>query len=360
MHSNTNGSRRIDLRSPRVLLPLGALGGLLILFALLGIFRLGRGSGRWVEPFAEAPGDSPCYAGAGNGLAVASENVLRLYNAKGECIRQEAASLTEPLCAADAYLSAYYSSGAPDITVVYSSGEEKTLETEGSVNFVHVNENGLLTVLTEKEGCKGCIMVYDRDLTPLFRWEAQSGIPVSARVSQKDRLCILCLSDYGSTAHFYRIDSAEPLGVYPSSGELLLDFGFLSDGTAAFISEERLLLLEEDGSELSSLSLGGHRPTAWSLTGAWAAAGTDGQELLLLAPDGTEHRAAVSAVPEEMSQNRQFLLVLYPTEATLYSAELEDLLSCQTDGSVLRVFLRTDGTALFCGVDGTDKVDFSR
>ncbi len=152
--------------------------------------------------FQMGGGSSPAYAAAGNGLAAATTEEIRLFSSRGKCVASAPVSLAEPACAASPLLGAYYDVGRPGLLALYPDGAFRQTDTPGPVYFADVNETGLVTVLLEKSGYKGSVMVYDTDLSPLFRWDAGSGYPVSARCAGDDRLCVATVSDDGGALHF--------------------------------------------------------------------------------------------------------------------------------------------------------------
>lgn len=85
--------------------------------------------------------------------------------------------MTEPMCAAGTQLAVFWDAGQNGIHALYPDGSAAESATEGGVCFADVNETGLITVLTDKDGYRGSVVVYDTDLTPLFRWDASSVTP---------------------------------------------------------------------------------------------------------------------------------------------------------------------------------------
>ena len=104
--------------------------------------------------------------------------------------------MTEPMCAAGTQLAVFWDAGQNGIHALYPDGSAAESATEGGVYFADVNETGLITVLTDKDGYRGSVVVYDTDLTPLFRWDASSVTPVSARTTGKGLLCVNGMSPF--------------------------------------------------------------------------------------------------------------------------------------------------------------------
>ncbi len=362
--TGTASRRKKNILIPGIVL-LGA--GILLVCALL--VRNGSVTARNRKPveFVLMEGNEPCYAPAGTGLAAATTAGFQVFASDGSVTTERVQPMDTPVCAASSWLCIFYDVGEPDLVTVRADGVTQVLETEGGVTFAHANDDGALAVVAEREGYKGSVTVYDRRLTALFRWDSGSGYPVTARVSDQGVLVVNCAGDQGSVLHGFRTDQEDELFSYTAPGELILDFGFLSGGSLAAVTESRLIVLDESGEEILSHPFPEAYLTAFSLEGdvAVVAASTRsvGGSTVLTVADGR------GRVLEELDTGREVLgldtsgnrvLVLYPTEATLYSSRLEDIISYQKVENVTQVFLRADGTALLAGPSGVTGVYFGR
>ncbi len=316
--------------------------------------------------FQMGGGSSPAYAAAGNGLAAATTEEIRLFSSRGKCVASAPVSLAEPACAASPLLGAYYDVGRPGLLALYPDGAFRQTDTPGPVYFADVNETGLITVLLEKSGYKGSVMVYDTDLSPLFRWDAGSGYPVAARTSPDDRLCVSTAAARGSDLHFFRIDREEEQALFSVPGEIVLDLDFLADGTLAAVTEKQLLLIREDGTLSASHPFEGLHLDAWFLEGSFAAVSTvtglEGGSAVLTTLDSQGHILGSRTTDRDvlsLSGAGDRLLVLYAgEESTLYSSDLEEDISYQPGEGMTRVFLSADGRAIFAGDPGIVQIDF--
>jgi|GEM_PF-878353 len=318
--------------------------------------------------FLPAQGDGVFFDDAGNGLAVAGLDSVRLYSAAGKCVASAPVDYRVPVCIGCPLMGVYYDMNAPDITALYPDGSSRSASTDGAVVFADVNETGLVTVLLEESDSLGTVEVYDTDLTPLFRWEAGSGFPVSARSSADDRLCVNCVSREGTTLHFFRIDSDEEQGSFTLRDELIMDFGFLSDGTLAAVTEDRLILLDPVGEVICSHVFEGSHLEAYSFDGDFiavvTASGFSGGSSVLTTLDADGQILESVSAPrhvQALSARENALLVLYTgEESTLYDRLLREQVSYQPDADVDRVLLTAGGMAYYVGPGGVTQIDFSR
>ena len=316
--------------------------------------------------FSLESGSSVTYAAAGSGLAAATTEHIQLFSSRGKCVAEEEVSLAEPACAGSALLGVYYDVGQPGFRALYPDGTVRKTDTPGPVYFADVNETGLITVLLEKSGYKGSVMVYDTDLSPLFRWDAGSGYPVAARTSPDDRLCVSTAAARGSDLHFFRIDREEEQALFSIPGEVVLDLDFLADGTLAAVTEEQLLLVRADGTLAASRPFEGLHLDAWVLEGSFAAVSTvtglEGGSAVLTTLDSGGHILGSRTTDRDvlsLSGAGDRLLVLYAgEESTLYSSDLEEDISYQPGEGMTRVFLSADGRAIFAGDPGAVQINF--
>lgn len=151
-------------------------------------------------------------------------------------------------------------------------------------------------------------------------------------------------------------------------GELIVDFGFLSDGSIAAVTETAVCFLSADGTLLSEHRLGNAHLSAFSLSGDFAAvaaaSGLGGGETVITAFSPSGEPLGSFTAPLEaaaMSSCGSQLLVLFTgEESTLFSSALEEIVSYQPPEDVRQVFLCSDSRALFAGASGVVQIDFNR
>ena len=309
--------------------------------------------------------DEHVFAAAGNGLAAAGTHSVQLFSSRGKCAAAEAVNFQIPACAACSQLGAYYDVGREGVIVLYTTGTMRKLDTEGPVRLVDVNETGLLAVLSDKTGYQGCVTVYDTNLSPLFRYDAGTAYPLAARLSADDRLAVSLLTEEGSSVLIFHIDREDPAAEVTLPGDLIVDLGFLSDGTLALVTETELQLLRSDGSA-SRFSFEGAHLEAWWLRGTFAAldtvSGWNGGKGQLITLDSRGNILGKMDAPRDvtaLSGAGGRLLVLFAgEESTLYSSELEEDISYQPAADVRQIFLHSNNSAIFCGTASAVTVRF--
>lgn len=371
MHSNRYTSMPERQRRPvsRVLVASAALLVVAVLLLVLSIVQSRSAAAvRNRDGFVLRSGDSPAFAAAGNGLAVATTTGAQLFNASGKCVAAKDADMAEPLCAGSAQLAVFCDAGKAGFFALYPDGSSAEAETAGGVYFADVNESGLVTVLTDKDGYRGCATVYDADLTALFRWDASSVTPVSARTTAKGLLCVNGAGEDGGYLRFFRIDREEMQAEFFAPDELIVDFGFLSNGSIAAVTDKALYFLSADGALLSEFRFDSAHLMAFSLGGDFAAVaaatGLNGGRTVITSFSPTGEPLGSYSAPlsvTAMSGSGSQLLVLFTgEESTLFTSAMEEIVSYQPGEDVRQVFLCSGSRALYAGDSGIVQIDFNR
>ena len=371
MHSNryTAAPERKSRSAVRVLAASAAMLCIAALLLVLSIVQSrAAAAARNRDGFRLQIGTAVCYAAAGNGLAAVSQSGAQLFTASGKCAASLELSAEEPVCAGSAQLAVVFDAGKSGIHALYPDGTTAEAATDGGVYFADVNESGLVTVLTDKDGYRGSVAVFDDDLTPLFRWDATSVTPVSARTTAKGLLCINGAGDDGGYLRFFRIDREEMQSELFLPGELIVDFGFLSDGTIAAVTENALCFVSPDGTLLSEHRLDGAHLSAFSLSGSFAAVAAEtglggGRNVITAFSHSGEPLGSFSAPlsVSSMTQSGSQLLVLFTgEEATLFTSAMEEIVSYQPPEDIRQAFLFPDSRALFTGPSGIIQMDFNQ
>ena len=326
---------------------------------------------RQVEPartsFIYPSGAGEKFELCGDRLALASTAGYQLLETDGSVVAAEALAMELPAITADASICAFYDVGGHELRVVGNDGYISPLHYEERILFADLSRDGYLSVVTEYSSYKGQVIVYNAGLTPLFTLDCDaSGYPLSARVSPERRLVVNCISSDGSTLRFFDLYQESERGSFEQENKLILDFDFMEDGTIAAVTEDELLLLDDQGRLLARVDYAEQNLADYCLTGGCVAlllhdnrSGNEGRLVTVNADGAVIDEMEIDRAVNGLSVSGDYLLVQYAEEVTLYTSDFRDDISCQRAENVRRALLRKDRTALLLGSYGADAIRFS-
>lgn len=318
------------------------------------------------EKYGITPSSNTCYAASESGFVAVSTGGWQFFDRSGTEIARETASMSAPACDISDSVCAIYCPGDTALQLVYPDGSGKTLDVADTIRYVDVNKSGQLAVLTDREGYKGSVTVYDKHLQPLFCWDAGSDRPICTRLSDKGRLAIGCISEDGSRLLIFRTDREEPLYQYRTDGETILDLAFLNESSVAVLSDLAMSVHHTGQGSMGAESGDGYpalfetstdlavqirTPERYGGGGAISAMADNGRMLGTLSCSGEVLDLAVS-------KNR--ILLLTAEELILCSRRLDLLDSQPVIPGTQHIYLRSDNTALAVGSGGVELYDFGR
>ena len=306
------------------------------------------------------------FAMCGDKLAVASSVGAQLIEESGRVLCAESFAMDDPAVSASVALSVFYDVGGTAMCVISPLAESILCPMEYPIRFADVSKGGHITVVTDYPEYRGRVTVYSSTFSPLFTLDCGvSGYPLAARVSNDEHLVINCVNSLGSTLRFYALNSEKELNCFEAGVQLILDFDFLTDGTLAVLSEEALYLLDSSGKLLSTVALEDMVLADYCLTGRCA--------YLLLHNDQTGQEGVLRSYSSKgdlvgelklerdvysLSALDRQLLVLYPTELTLYHEDFGDDISYQRVANSTRCLMAGESKALLLGKSGAELIRF--
>ena len=319
------------------------------------------------EAYDIHPGSDRFYAASEHTFGVVSDSGWQLFDAEGLPIAESTEQLAAPALDVSQEVSVFYSVGSCSLQLAYSDGRVETLTTDEPLRFADVNEKGQLAVITDREGYKGSVTVYNRQLQPLFCWDAGSDFPVCVRLSPKGRVAIGCLTEEGSRLLVFRTDREEPLYERKDEGERILDMAFSKEDRLALLTDSEMLLCHPDRGVLGSVGTEGAYPALFDASETMTVMvttperyGGSGTAAALNAAGKTLGSLALPGEILDLSLYKNHILLLTQGELILCSQRMEAIASLSVDQGTDYIFLRPGGTALTAGARGVALYDFGR
>lgn len=307
------------------------------------------------EMFSIETGTDALFLPAGNGLAVVSSSGFQLMDDSGLTVANQIVPLAAPAASAGASGCVFYDVGGTALRVADFDGGITNLDSQSAIISASVNKNGYVATVTEINGYKALVTVYNADLTPVYNWYAGSSYVLAAEVSPDNRqLALLTASAAGGGCTILSLSSETPLAETVYENELFIDLHYTSSGTICLISEERLLFLDTKGGEKGECGFGGLHLNDYSLRGDGFAAVLLGKyrsgnvSTLMCVSESGEIKAELEIQRDVVSLaaggNR--LLAFYSDELALYSPELKQLGSNPDTTGLSAAVLRSRGDCI--------------
>lgn len=326
--------------SRRGIIWLVSLGILAVLFVLsLILFRPGTEEGVIeTSPYALDSSASQRFAVMDGGyLAVASGGGLQIFDENGSLVQREAVTMLQPALDAAGDYAAACDVGGTTLVTMDRKGNVKTTELTSAIIAVAAAPDGWLAVVTEAQGYRGMVTVYDEKRTVVYEWYSGEDYVVNAALSGNHTLAVLCAGSGGSRVHVFTMDSEKEAG-YFAADELLMDVFWTDDGKLAALSEKRLVFLDKHAVQTAEYAFGGLHLYDYSTGGdglttlALSAYRTGGTcTLVTLSPAGKViGERTVDAVTSIAAHGKQ-ILVRSGATLTLYNQQLEDMRALEID-----------------------------
>ncbi|MBQ6404110.1 MAG: hypothetical protein IJI27_09420 [Oscillospiraceae bacterium] len=327
--------------SRRGIIWLVSLGILAVLFVLsLILFRREAAEEGVIEtsPYALDSSASQRFAVMDGGyLAVASGGGLQIFDENGSLVQREAVTMLQPALDASGDYAAACDVGGTTLVTMDRKGNVKTSELTGAIIAVAAAPDGWLAVVSEAQGYRGMVTVYDEKQNVVYEWYSGEDYVVNAALSGNHTLAVLCAGSGGAKVHIFTMDSEEEAGHF-ASDELMMDVFWTDDGKLAALSEKRLVFLDRQAVQTAEYAFGGLHLYDYTTGGeglttlALSAYRTGGTcTLVTLNPSGKViGERTVDAVTSVAAHGKQ-ILVRSGEVLTLYNQQLEDMRSLEID-----------------------------
>ena len=304
------------------------------------------------------------FALLGEGLVVLSDASLRLFDGYGEEVWSAQVTMTAPALATGGGRAVAYDVGGTSLYVLDQTGllMELTADEEEPYIAVTLNQNGVLAVTAQEQGCKGSVTVYDQmPGDPAFKFRSSQRFVLDGYV-QGETLAAVTLGQengvFTSNIVLYDMPETEPSADYSISGGLVAAIGE-QEGRLVTVSDTALTYAGANGEISGSYSYSGSYLREYDLGGHGFAAlllnryrsGSVGR---LVTVDKSGEVLGSLEVREEVlhiSASGRYLAVLYADHLVVYNQELQTYASLQGIGDAHSALMRPDGTVLLLSAD---------
>ena len=353
----------------------GAISGMILLLVLavvvLAAYRDGTGFDflrRWIaygdaeqaDAYAYDASGSNRFALVGKGMAVLSDTEFRVLGADGSIVFSKPLKMHAPALAAAGDLAVAYDVGGTELWLVNAAGEVLLhLEKEADLPLIaaSVNAAGYLAVTAEKDGCKGCVSVYDPEQTLIFEFNSVERFVAEARVAEDGRTVTAVTlgqedGTFVSRMVVYDLMKTEPQAAWSVKDGVVLALHEMG-GRMAAVCDTVLTYGDAKGAVYGQYDYADAYLRDWAMGDNYAVlqlnryyAGSIGR---IVTVDGDGKELAELDVNEEVisiSAAGRYIVVLYAGRLVIYSPELLEYASLEGIDRAKDVLMCDDGTVL--------------
>lgn len=346
---------------------------LLLVLAVVMLAAYQDGAGfdflrRWFAYGTTEQADSYAYDAAvnnrfvllGDGMAVLSGTELRILSGDGTAALSKPLNMRSPALAAAGDVAVAYDVGGTELWLVNAAGEELLhLQQPADLPLIaaSVNEAGYLAVTAEKNGCKGCVSVYDPNQTLIFEFNSVERFVTDARVAEDGRtLTAVTLGQeagsFVSRMVVYDLSKTEPQTGWNVNGGVVLALEEIGDRMAA-VCDTVLAYGDPQGRTYGTYDYGGAYLRDWAVGENYTVlrlnryyAGSIGR-IVTVDLNGNE-RASLDVNEEVISVSAagRYIAVLYAGRVVIYTPDLEEYARMEGAERAKDVLVCDDGSAL--------------
>ena len=344
---------------------------LVLAVVILAAYRDGTGFDflrRWFAYGTSEKASSYAYDAAGNnrfallggGMAVLSGTELRILAADGTVALSKPLNMRSPALETAGDLAVAYDVGGTELWLVNSAGEELlhiSRPADLPLIAATVNQAGYLAVTAEKNGCKGCVSVYDPAQTLIFEFNSVERFVTDARVAEDGRTltAVTLGQDSGSFVSrmvVYDLTRTEPQAGWSVTGGVLLALEEVG-GRMAAVCDTVIAFGDAAGKTYGEYHYDGTYLRDWSVGGDYTVlrlnryyAGSIGR--IVTVDLNGEERASLDVNEEVISVSAagRYIAVLYAGRVVVYTSDLTEYARMEGTERAKSVLMCDDGSVL--------------
>ena len=294
-------------------------------------------------------------------LLVCSGNTISLYSGSGTRYVSQSVSMAHPVVDTNGTLAVVYDAGGDELYVLGQC--QLVWEADGlrSILSAHLNRSGQLTVVTQADGYRGAVTVYDTDFQPIVTVNLSSAYVMDAALSDDGKtLSILTIGQedgtFTSTLSLYALNTTAGGEFVPDitcslGGDVVLATRHTEDevwslgSQCLYVTDHSGKIVTADWSDLYlkryTLSGDGY---AVVLLGRYRAGSQ--AELVTIAPSGARRSVEYNEQILSLAAAGRYIAVLTGDRLDLYTSDLELYTSLEGTQGARGVLLMKDGSAI--------------
>lgn len=312
--------------------------------------------------FAHGGGDQASFSLLDDGVQLVSKAGSRYYSFRGEVFAERVITYANPVLHTGSNATVLYDAGGKWLSVYSDESEKFSLATgnDGVIISARLNKNDWLTVVTQENGFKGVVTVYNNQYQPVMNISLSTTYIFDAMLSpnnQQVALVTVGQTDgvFESNLLLYAVNdvSETPKSTQNFSSKVILDMNYQSD-CIWLLGENELYMVNPNNFDTKLWSFDGEFLKDANLDG-------DGFATLLLGPyrAGTAAKlvtidskgellgeCAVSNSPLSISASGRYVGYLTSEQFTLFHSDLTEYAILEDVRHANKVTVGKDGIVL--------------
>ncbi|MEG0540911.1 MAG: DUF5711 family protein [Angelakisella sp.] len=191
----------------------------------------------------------------GNDVAVVTRSGNYIYNANGARLYTCLSTYSHPVTKSSGGKLLTYDAGGQEVKITTKTDLLYTLERPGKVFAADICGTGAFAIAESSKGSLGVVTAYSAKNEEMYRWETTQGYIYQLSLNGKGTLFSAATvnADNGtlvSRIHFHHFSATDQVAVVELPDELILSMVWNSDGRLQVITDRRLHVYDQSGTEL--------------------------------------------------------------------------------------------------------------
>lgn len=208
-------------------------------------------------------GDSlNCYDVYKGGLAVLSTDGLKVYDEKGNEFNAVQTIYRNPSLQSTKKYILTYDRGGTSLNIANSFANVSSKSFPNKIINASMSENGSFLVVTECEGYKALVTVFDSSFNEKFLLYSAQNYILDAELSNDGQVLAIATlkgakGDIEASINFYKVGNDSPFFTYPIADCTPFDIKYKGNGNLCVISDKKAIFLTKDGKKEGEISFDG-------------------------------------------------------------------------------------------------------
>lgn len=212
------------------------------------------GGGAGTEGFSLLFESDSVYCAFGDGLAAVAGDTLSFVNAQGQEQLRAQLKYSNPALSAAADNLLAYDRGGKSLCLTNRYAALWQIELESDIISASVNYNGAFSVVTDEQGYRAAVTLYDNRKKTRFKWSTSEYYIMKSCVSpDARRLAALCMSEDGgrrvSAVRVFSTDREEPLFDIPLGDLTVYSMEYYEQDSLMVVTDRGVFSYDEAGRE---------------------------------------------------------------------------------------------------------------